>query len=208
MKIASRICVYIACSLDGFIAGPEGDLSWLPGGDPGTDTAEAPDPTGPPRPERDDPLEYEDFIASVGAILMGRTTYDAVSSFDFSWPYGDLPVLVATTKPLASHPRTVRAVSGDISTLIRAARTAAGGADVYLDGGNLIRQALDAELIDEMVVTFVPVTLGSGHALFAGTTKRHKLEFESAQPYGPGLLQVRVRPQRASRSESVDQHVT
>lgn len=213
MTTASRVRVYIACSLDGFIAGPDGDLSWLPGADsePGdpSSTASEPGETTPEAPTRTSPetakdgqdpreaptgLSYDDFIADIGAVLMGRATYDAVAAFGIDWPYDPLPVLVATTRQLEPIADTITPVSGDVAEMVDAARSAAAGKDVYLDGGNLIRQAMDAGLVDELIITFVPVILGSGHSLFAGTTRRHQFRFTEHHELSPGLLQVRAVP--------------
>lgn len=205
MLQGSRVRVYIACSLDGFIAGTGDDLSWLPGAVPeeskessaGPDAAAAEaEPGESAREASSDAVGYEAFIAEVGALLMGRRTYDMVVGFGGEWPYGDKPVLVATRRPLESSVPTVRAVGGDVREMVDAAKRAAGGKDVYVDGGNLIRQALDVELVDEMIVTMVPVLLGEGHPLFAGVSRRHQLEFLGHAPFGDGMLQVRCRPRR------------
>lgn len=186
MSQAARVRVYIACSLDGFIAGADNDLSWLPQED------DAPDPPGWQR----DPgaIEYADFIANVGALLMGRGTFDVVQGFGVDWPYGDRPVLVPTHRPLETDVPTVRAVSGSISDLVAEALAAADGKDVYIDGGVLIRDALDAGLIDDMIITMSPTVLGSGHPLFAGALNRHPLEFINVCRYAFNMVQLHVRP--------------
>lgn len=171
--VAGRIRVFIACSLDGFIAGVDDDLSWLPHGG-------------------DDDHGYGAFMADVGALLLGRRTYDIATGFD-QWPYGERPVLVATTRALQPAVTSVRPVSGAIDRLIAEAAAAAGDRDVYLDGGDLIRQALDAGLIDELTVTVVPVILGAGHPLFAGVTRRRQLDLIEHRVAG-GLVQLRLRP--------------
>lgn len=176
--MAGRIRVFIACSLDGFIAGPDDDLSWLPG------------------PVGEDDYGYGAFFAEVGALLMGRRTHDVVIGFPGDWPYGERPVLVATTKPLVPTRATVRAVTGPIDAMVADARAAAGERDVYLDGGNLIRQAMDAGLVDELTITLVPVVLGQGLPLFAGTVQRHALERIDVRPLSGGLVQLTYRPRR------------
>ncbi|MEO8184012.1 MAG: dihydrofolate reductase family protein [Deltaproteobacteria bacterium] len=189
MAKQSRVLVYIACSFDGFIAGPGDDLSWLPGADPS-----APGATAPEADPDSKALGFEAFMSGVGALLMGRRSYEVVAGFGGVWPYGKRPVLVATHRPLQPISSDVRAVAGEIAQLIALARDAAGELDVYLDGGNLIRQALDAGLVDDLVVTLVPVLLGEGYPLFAGVRKRHALELVSHQRFGGGLLQVQLRP--------------
>jgi len=175
-----RVHVFIACSLDGFIAGPGDDLSWLPTGD-GEDYG------------------FDRFFSGVGAIVMGRNTYTVVEGFGGDWPYGEVPVLVATTRPLGppAHP-TVRAVRGTAPELLQQARelTAEG---VYVDGGDVIRQFHDAGLVDELTVTIVPVVLGSGAPLFAGAKQRRSLELVGSQAFGSGLVQLRYVSARPTR---------
>ncbi len=185
MSSSSKVIVYIACSLDGFIAGDDDDLSWLPGATPDGEEAPEVDPTA---------VQFEPFISSVGALLMGRRTYDVVKSFGGEWPYGSRPVLIATHREIVDAPEHVSAVDGDIESMVAAAKKAADGKHVYLDGGNLIRQALDANLIDELIVTLVPVVLGSGHSLFAGA-KRHPLKLISQHRFSDQLTQLVLRPE-------------
>ena len=170
--MAGRVRVFIACSLDGFIAGEDDDLSWLP----------------------DSPADhgYDAFIADVGALLIGRGTFDVVAGFD-PWPYGERPVLVATTRALVAPGPTLRAVGGPIAAQHHQAPQVAGDRDVYLDGGDLIRQALDADLIDELTVTIIPVILGAGHPLFAGVAHRRHLALVGHQVVD-GLVQATYHP--------------
>lgn len=166
--------MFIACSIDGFIAGPDDDLSWLP------------------EPTQDD-HGFGEFFADIGALLMGRRTYEVLEGFDGPWPYEDRPVLVATHRPMSPSQPTIRPVEGDITALVEQAREAAGDRDVYLDGGVLIRQGLDARLVDEITLTLVPVILGQGAALFTGAQRR-SLELVSSKTSGD-LLQIVLRPQ-------------
>lgn len=192
---AGKIRVYVACSLDGFIAGPGDDLSWLPGS--GTETAGELSEEVSVGPGGDgEAVSFEDFIGEVGALLMGRGTYDVVAGFEGEWPYGDRPVLVATHRPLEPATPDVRPVDGDIATLVAAAREAAGGRDVYVDGGELIRQAMDAGLVEDLILTVAPVVIGEGHPLFAGVKRRHPLEFVGHHEFGGGMVQLRYRPAR------------
>lgn len=183
-----RVRVFLAISMDGFIAGPDDDLSWLPGDDPADDAEASDDP---------DALRYDAFIEGVGALLMGRRTYDVVRGFGVPWPYGDRPVLVATTRPLDEDPpATVRPVRGGIAELVEQALSAAGGKDVYLDGGVLIRQAVEGDLVDDFTISVAPVAIGSGLPLFAGIERPYRLEILSHHRVSPGMLQIRARPMR------------
>ena len=137
------------------------------------------------------------FFAQVGALLMGRRTYEVVKGFEGDWPYGDKPLLVATTRPLGEPAATtVRSVTGTPHELLAEARAVAGEQIVYVDGGALIRSFLDAGLIDEMTVSVIPVILGEGIPLFAGVAQRTKLELVEASPPASGLVQLRYRPLR------------
>jgi dihydrofolate reductase len=170
----SRVCVFLACSVDGFIAGPNDEIDWL------TEPEGAPDTFTP-------------FLATVGALLMGRRTFDVASGFDVPWPYGEIPVLVATNRPLDSQLPSVRSVHGAIEALVEDAKATAGQANVYIDGGQLIRTALDAGLVDEPTITMMPTILGHGIPLFAGCERRRSLELLSQRPLGGGLLELKYR---------------
>lgn len=195
MASPQRIRVYIACSLDGYIAGPNDDLSWLPQGP----QAEEPPPRLQAGPQK--PLTYDDFTKDIGVILMGRRTFDVVRGFDMPWPYAAQKVLVATHRDLNFEHPGVRRAQGDIQSLIEAAKIWAEGKDIYLDGGNLIAQALRADLIDEFTLTIVPVILGAGAPLFSDITQRKKLEFTHHAAMG-SMIQLQAVPNQTTAKAS------
>lgn len=168
-----RVRVFIATSLDGFIAGPGDDLSWLP------------------EPRADEDYGYAAFMAQTGAILMGRSTYEVAAGFEGPWPYDDTPVLVATRRELgAPAAPTVEAVAGTPAELVALAHERAVGRDIYLDGGDLVRQVLDAGLVDELTITLIPVILGAGSPLFAGAARR-ELRLRGTALFEGGIVQLR-----------------
>lgn len=176
-----RVHVFCGASLDGFIAGPNDELDWLSGG--GEDApADVPDSFGP-------------FFAGIGAVLMGRRTYDIVAGFD-QWFYGETPMLIATSRPLSPTRPSVRAVHGSIEEMVAEAKRTAGERDVYVDGGRLIRSTLDAGLVDHVTVTVLPIVLGQGIALFAGAAKRHPLELLGHRVMGETAVELRYRVPR------------
>lgn len=144
--------VFIATSLDGYIARPDGDILWL---------------TGLPVPQGED-FGYADFIRGVGAIVMGRASYDKVLSFP-EWLY-PVPVVVLSRTPdaveipdrLAGKVR----VTGARPAAILAELGARGVSRVYVDGGQVIRAFLAERLIRRMIVTQVPILLGQGLPLW------------------------------------------
>lgn len=179
---SSRVRVYMGCSFDGFIAGPDHDTSWLD------------DSYGAPGDLKPDPdvLTFNDFMSDVGAILMGRSTYDIVEKLG-QWHYGETPVVVATHRLLEPVATKIETADGPIEDLIQRAKDRAGDKDVYLDGGDLVRQVLNAGLVDEITVTMLPVLLGKGVRLFDDLSSRTKLQFASHRPHEGGFLQVTVR---------------
>ncbi len=103
-------------------------------------------------------------------------------------------MLVASNRQLGPRQHTARVIGGSIEELVAAARQAAGERDVYIDGGALIRSALQAQLIDHITVTLIPTILGKGLPLFAGCVERHPLELESTREIGGGLVELSYRP--------------
>ena len=185
-----RTRVFVGASLDGFIAGPNDELDWLS--------------AGQSEGQGEAHKAFAAFLAQIGAVLMGRRTYDIVRRMNGPWPYGDTPMLIATSRRLTAQPGgkkaetrpSVRAARGSIAELIEQAKKAAGDRDVYVDGGQLIRSALDADLIDEITVTIVPMVIGAGIPLFAGVARHHPLELISHEPIGGGAVSLTYRPRR------------
>jgi dihydrofolate reductase len=162
--------VFIGTSLDGFIARLNGGLDFLP-------------------PGGGEPHGYDAFIASVDALVIGRKTYDTVLSFD-EWPYGEKPVFVLSSRPLAPPPRgaVVEHLSGDPSD-IAAQLDARGIRHAYVDGGITIQRFLEAGLIQRLIITRVPVLIGTGIPLFGPLTRDVLLTHVRTQHYASGLVQ-------------------
>jgi dihydrofolate reductase len=171
--MASGVRVFIATSRDGFIAGPDDDLSWLPDGHGGEDYG------------------YEAFMADTAAIVMGRRTHDVVQGFGIDWPYGDMPVFVVTSRPLETDEPSVQAVSGTPAEILARVRRVTDGG-VYVDGGEVIRQFLDAGLIDEATITVIPVDIGAGVPLFATDAQRQRLREGEHRVFPSGVEQRRL----------------
>ena len=145
-----RVSAFLALSLDGFIAGEGGDLAWL--APYGGDSQEA---TG-----------YAGLMASTDTLLMGRNSYDTVLGFP-EWFYGDKPVVVLTHRPAA--PREHVSFRQGALAQVLDELWQGGSRHLYLDGGELVRQGLQGALVDELTLFWVPVTLGRGVPLFAGS---------------------------------------
>ena len=141
---------YTATTLDGFIADPNNSLDWL-------FTRQRDD---------DGPLSYGEFIAGVGAMAMGSTTYEWILDHGSGWPY-DVPCWVFTHRRLPVVPDAqIELTSGDVAAVHAQMVAAAGGRNVWIvGGGDLAGQFADAGLLDEVLVTIAPVTLGAGAPL-------------------------------------------
>lgn len=150
--------VYIATSLDGFIATRNGGIDWL---------------NEIPNPEKSD-YGYAEFINRIDAIVMGRNSFEKVLTFDF-WPY-DKPVFVLSNT-LTGLPDTAlgkaEVINGDLYELIIILRKR-GYDNLYIDGGKTIQNFLEDDLIDEMIITRVPILLGDGIPLFGKLTQGMK----------------------------------
>ena len=162
--------VFIASSLDGFIARPDGRLDWLslverPGEDYG----------------------YQRFHGSVDALVVGRKTYDTVLGFP-SWPYAGKRCVVLTHRPPASL-HGEKFCSGPPAILVEQLR-AQGVKRAYVDGGLVIQQFLAAGLITDMTVSVVPVLLGDGVRLFGETGGDLPLKLVGSRAFDSGLVQL------------------
>jgi dihydrofolate reductase len=175
-----KASVFVGASVDGFIARADGSLDWLPQ-DAGADNG------------------YEAFIASVDALLIGRKTYETALGFG-AWPYGEKPVFVLSTQPLAPAPAgaTVERLSGEPAE-VAATLAARGIGHLYVDGGIVIQRFLRAGLIDRLVVTRVPVLIGAGIPLFGETGRDIVLTHIATRTLGGGLVQSEYAVERAAR---------
>jgi len=173
--------VFIATSVDGYIARPDGTLDWLTG-------RPAEEETGDHDPAED--YGYEAFLATVDALMMGRGTFDVVQGFGGDWPYPK-PVYVWTSRPddIEARPGAdVRPVAGSLDDVVGRLR-ADGIGRVYVDGGATIRAWLRAGLIDRITLSVVPVLIGDGIPLFGGTGDDIPLELESSRTFPGGMVQ-------------------
>lgn len=165
-----KASVFIATSLDGFIARANGDLDWLPAGG-------------------GEPHGYDEFIASVDALVIGRKTYETVLAFE-TWPYGRKPVFVLSTRALAPAPTgaLVERMSGDPAGIVT--RLAERGIrHIYVDGGITIQRFLQAGLLQRLVITRIPILLGAGIPLFGDLPHDIRLEHVTTHAFAGGLVQ-------------------
>ncbi len=166
------VSVFIGTSVDGFIARPNGDLDFLP-------------------PGGGEPHGYDEFMASVDALVIGRKTFDTVLNFA-AWPYGDKRVVVLSSRPVdlsAARGGIVEQMAGAPAEIV--SRLAASGAHhLYVDGGVTIQRFLRAGLVQRLIITRVPVLIGSGIPLFGALTRDIRLRHVATQHYPSGLVKT------------------
>lgn len=153
--------VFIATSLDGYIADKKGGIDWL---------------HAIPNPGHDD-MGYVAFTSDIDALVMGRTTFETVCGFDVEWPY-DKPVFVLSNKMNEipeSHQGKAFLLKGTLMEILNQIYDR-GFNRLYIDGGTTIRNFLKEDLIDEMILTKIPILLGGGAPLFGDLP--NELEFE------------------------------
>ncbi len=173
--------VFIATSLDGYIADKEGGIDWL---------------HAIPNPDHDD-MGYNDLISRVDALVMGRTTFETVCGFDIDWPY-TIPVYVLSNRldvipeTYAEHAELVKGSLSDILQQIHAK----GQKRLYIDGGATIQSFLKEDLIDELIITTIPVLLGGGSPLFGPLDQSLDFEHVEARRYLDVIVQNHFRRKR------------
>lgn len=176
--------VFIGTSVDGFIARANGDLDFLP-------------------PGGGEPHGYEEFMATVDALVIGRKTFETVLTFD-EWPYGEKPVFVLSTRRLVPAPQgaVVERMSGDPAEIM-SQLAARGIGHIYVDGGITIQRFLRAGLIRRLIITRVPVLIGAGIPLFGDIPRDIVLEHIGTRQYTSGLVQSEyvVAPDRPASGE-------
>ena len=164
------VSVFVGASVDGFIARPNGDLDWLPEGG-------------------GEPHGYDEFMASVDALVIGRKTFEKVLTFE-AWPYGDKRVVVLSSRPLdlSAVRGVVEQMAGPPAEIV--SKLAARGAHhLYVDGGITIQDFLRAGLVQRLVITRVPVLIGDGVPLFGTLPRDIRLRHVATRHYPSGLVQ-------------------
>ena len=165
-----KASVFIGTSLDGFIARANGALDFLP-------------------PGGGEPHGYDEFMATVDALVIGRKTFETVLTFD-AWPYGEKPVVVLSTRPLApAQPGAVVERMSGAPADIGAQLEARGIRHIYVDGGITIQGFLRAGLVQRLVITRVPVLIGEGIPLFGALPHDIQLHHVATRHFRSGLVQ-------------------
>jgi dihydrofolate reductase len=165
------VSVFVGTSVDGFLARPNGDLDFLPEGG-------------------GEPHGYDEFMASVDAIVIGRKTFEKVLTLG-PWPYGDKRVVVLSNRPVdlsAAGGGVVEQMAGPPADIV-SQLAASGARNLYVDGGITIQGFLRAGLIRRLVITRVPMLIGEGVPLFGALPRDVRLRHVATRHYPSGLVQ-------------------
>lgn len=168
--------VFIATSLDGYIADQAGGIDWL-------HSIANPDNTD---------MGYGAFMTGIDALVMGRKTFDTVCGFDMDWPY-EKPVFVLSNR-MSQMPEKYKdhaeIVNGSLNQILEKIHNK-GHHHLYIDGGQTIQSFLKEDLIDEMTITIIPYLLGGGIPLFTDLPERLKFECTDTKIYLGKVVQNR-----------------
>lgn len=171
--------VYIATSLDGFVARKDHRLDWLM-----------------KQVTEGEEHGYEKFVSSVDGIVMGRGSYENVLSFEGEWPYAKPVVVMSKTLVTSDVPEALRE-RVEISTLdpvdLLENLSGRGWKRAYIDGGKVVQSFLREGLIEDLVLTTIPILIGDGIRLFGSLEQDVDLEVASSKSFPSGLLQTHYR---------------
>ena len=175
-----KLILYIASSLDGFIARKNGKIDWLPGSN-----VEDSEEVGDTSEEHG----YEELMKRIDIILMGRKTYEQVLTFG-DWPYSGIKSYVCTSKKMED--KNIEYCSDAVS-LVKDLKSK-DGKDIWLvGGGGLNGSLLNADLIDEIILTVIPVVIGDGIRLFGNVEKDVKLKLIESKNFKSGMVQLKYQ---------------
>jgi dihydrofolate reductase len=173
--------VYIGTSLDGYIATPDGSLDWL---------------SYVPNPQGDD-LGFSEFMDRVDAVVMGRKTFETLLGFGVGWHYSKPGIVLSSTmksvpEEFARHVQLANGTSGEIVQLAKNL----GFENLYIDGGTTVQNFLREDLIDELIITVIPLLLGGGARLFGELDQALGFELVDTKVLLNQLVKRRYRRKR------------
>ena len=174
-----KLSLYIASSLDGYIAKPDGSIKWL---------------EEFPNPEQSD-FGYSEFLKDVDTLLFGAKTYRQVLTLG-EWPYADKQTFVFSRNPQRTHDEHATFVSGDIAHFVSDLKQKDGGTIWLVGGGEINSLLLNNNLIDEIILTLVPIVLGDGIPLFAKEKLDKQLHLKDSKTFTNGMIQLTYTRQK------------
>lgn len=170
-----KVILYIATSLDGYIAKPNDDLGFL----------------SMVEQEGQD-YGYSDFVKTVDAVIVGRRTYDKVLSMGFDFPHADKDAYIIT-RTARPNIGSVNFYTGDLKLLVDRLKSEQGK-NIFCDGGAaIVHELLSRDLIDELIISVIPILVGDGTKLFKDGRPEQKLELIATKQFEKGLVQLHYK---------------
>lgn len=170
-----KLVLYIATSLDGYIAKPNDDLGFL-------SIVE----------QEGQDYGYSEFIKTVDAVIVGRKTYDKVIAMGFDFPHADKDAYIITRTPRPNI-GSVKFYTDDLKSLVERLKSEKGK-NIYCDGGaEIVNELLKDDLIDEFIISIIPILVGNGTKLFKDGRPEIKLELVSVKSFEKGLTQLHYK---------------
>lgn len=170
-----KVVLYIAMSLDGYIAKPNDDLGFL-------SIVE----------QKGQDYGYEEFIKTVDAVILGRKTYEKVISMGFGFPHIDKDTYIITRTPRPAI-GSLKFYTGELKSLIEKLKSE-NGKNIFCDGGaEIVNELLKQDLIDELIISIIPILVGDGTKLFKDGRPEQKLELISVKSFEKGLTQLQYK---------------
>ena len=167
-----KVILYIAMSLDGYIATPDNGLEFLSSVE-----------------EKDQDYSYKDFVNTVDTVIVGRKSYDKVLSMGLEYPHTDKELYIITRTPRPTVGSTTF-YTGNLNELVSGLKRKEGK-DIYVDGGaEIANEMLSENLIDEFYISVIPILLGNGISLFNNSRPQVRLKLISTKTYNKGLVQL------------------
>lgn len=172
----TKTVLYIAISLDGFIARPDGSLDWL---------------TSFPPSETGGDYGYSELLNSIGTTIMGRKTYDEIIGFGVDWPYPNLNSFVVTTnKDLKIQSPSTYTLTENLTDFVGDLKTKTEKDIWLIGGGQLITTFINEGLLDRMIITVIPKIIGEGLPLFAHKPKESNWKLIEAKSFDTGVVNL------------------
>ncbi|WP_298223639.1 dihydrofolate reductase family protein [Flavobacterium sp.] len=175
MTTNKKVILYIATSLDGYIAKPNDDLGFL-------SIVE----------QEGQDYGYADFIKTVDAVIVGRKTYDKVISMGFDFPHADKDTYIITRTPRPNL-GSLKFYTGDLKSLVDRLKSESGK-NIFCDGGaEIVNELLKGDLIDEFIISVIPILVGNGTKLFKDGRPEQKLALIAVKSFDTGLTQLHYK---------------
>lgn len=175
MQNKRKVILFVATSLDGYIASTDGDVNWL-------SVAE----------KENEDYGYTDFIKNVDTVIMGRKTYEKVLSFGIEFPHKNRDVFILTRQN-PDPKEGIQYYNGDLGQLVCDLK-ARDGKNIYVDGGSeIIDEMMKSNLVDEFVITVVPILLGKGMPLFRDNRPEMQIRHISTKTFDTGVVQTHYK---------------